>query len=100
MKHLKPVFDSFKEKARSRQVSAAFMAVGAALAMTPVALAADNGTVKDMNTLMAGFEYVVMLLEKVWELLLSNPLLCLFLAAGLVTVGVRAFRRLKSAAKA
>ena len=69
--------------------------------MAPVALASEGGSsVKDMNTLMAGFEYVVMLLEKVWELLLSNPLLCLFLAAGLVSVGVRAFKRLKSAAKA
>ena len=100
MKHLKSVFDCFKEKARSAQAKAAVMAVAAASAMAPVALAADSGTVSDMNTLMAGFEYVVMLLEKVWELLLSNPLLTLFLAAGLVGVGVRAFRKLKGAAKA
>lgn len=103
MKHLKPVFACFKEKARSAQAKAAGMAVVAASAMAPVALASEgslSGTVSDMNTLMAGFEYVVMLLEKVWELLLSNPLLCLFLAAGLVSVGVRAFKRLKGAAKA
>ena len=100
MKRLKPVFDCFKEKARTAQAKAAGMAVVAASAMAPVALATDGGTAKDMTTLMAGFEYVVMLLEKVWELLLSNPLLCLFLAAGLVSVGVRAFKRLKSAAKA
>lgn len=103
MKHLKPVFDCFKKKARSAQAKAAVMAFGAASAMAPVALASDSGlsgTVSDMNTLMAGFEYVVMLLEKVWELLLSNPLLTLFLAAGLVGVGVKAFRKLKGAAKA
>ena len=102
MKHLKPVFDCFKEKARTAQAKAAVMAVGAASAMAPVALASSGDlgdTVKEMNALMAGFEYVVMLLEKVWVLLLSNPLLCLFLAAGLVSVGVRAFRKLKSAAK-
>lgn len=103
MKHLKPVFDCFKEKARSAQAKAAGMALIAASAMAPVALASDSGlssTVSDMNTLMGGFEYVVMLLNEVWGLLLSNPLLCLFLAAGLVSVGVRAFRKLKSAAKA
>lgn len=99
MKHLKPVFNWFKEHASSAKLKTAVMAAGTASAMAPVALASE-GTIKDMNTLMAGFEYVVMLLEKVWELLLSNPLLCLFLAAGLVSVGVRAFRRLKSAAKA
>ena len=103
MKHLKPVFDCFKEKARSAKVKAAVMAAATASTMAPVALASSGelgSTVKDMNTLMAGFEYVVMLLEKVWELLLSNPLLTLFLAAGLVGVGVRAFRKLKGAAKA
>lgn len=101
MKHLNSVFACFKEKARSAQAKAAGMAVVAASAMAPVALASEGGSsVQDMNTLMAGFEYVVMLLEKVWQLLLSNPLLCLFLAAGLVSVGVRAFRKLKSAAKA
>ena len=103
MKHLKPVFDCFKEKAKSAKIKAAVMAAGTASAMAPVALASggDLGdSVKDMQTLMAGFEYVVMLLEEVWGLLLSNPLLTLFLAAGLVTVGVRAFKRLKGAAKA
>ena len=100
MKYLKPVFDSFKKRAASAKVKAAVLAAGTATAMAPAALAADSGTIQDMNTLMAGFEYVVMLLEKVWELLLSNPLLCLFLAASLVAVGVKAFRKLKSAAKA
>lgn len=106
MKHLKSVFACFEEKARSAKVKAAVMAAAITSAMTPVAMASDmsggtlSGTVSDMNTLMGGFEYVVMLLNEVWGLLLSNPLLCLFLAAGLVSVGVRAFRKLKSAAKA
>ena len=102
MKDLKTVFDSFKKKAASAKVKAAIMAVGTASAMAPVALATEGGgsTVGDMNKLMQSFEYVIMLLEKVWELLLSNPLLSLFLAASLVAVGVRAFRKLKGAAKA
>ena len=102
MKHLKPVFECFKKKAESAKVKTALMAAAAATAMSPVAMASEGiaSSNKDMQTLMGGFEYVIMLLNKVWELLLSNPLLCLFLAAGLVSVGVRAFRRLKSAAKA
>ena len=59
-----------------------------------------SGFAAGIDTLMAGFEYVVLLFGKVWELMLSNPLLTLCLAASLVAVGVRAFRRLKSAAKA
>lgn len=102
MKHLKPVFECFAEKAKSAKLQkAAILAAGTASVMAPMAMAADLAdTNKDMQTVMAGFEYVVMLLERVWELLLSNPLLTLFLAAGLVAVGVRAFRKLKGAAKA
>lgn len=52
-----------------------------------------------LSSVMMGFEYVVILLGKVWSLLLSNLLLTLFLAAGLVTVGVKAFRKLKGSSK-
>lgn len=100
MKHLKPVFDSFKGKARSRQVSAAFMAVGAALAMTPVALATDGGgSGGGMSAVLGAFDTVTSLMNSVWTLMTSNPLLTLFLAAGLLTIGVRAFRQIKRAAK-
>lgn len=102
MKVLKSVFHCFAEKAKSSQMRVAVLAVGTASAMAPVAMASEGGlaeTVQEMNTVMAGFEFVVVLLERVWSLLLSNPLLTLFLAAGLVSVGVKAFRKLKSAAK-
>ena len=48
---------------------------------------------------MMGFEYVIFLFGKVWEMMLSNSLLTIFLVASLVGVGVRLFQRLKSAAR-
>lgn len=102
MKVLKSVFHCFVEKAKSAKVKAAVLAAATASAMAPVAMASEGSvaeTVQDMTTVMAGFEFVVILLERVWSLLLSNPLLTLFLAAGLVSVGVKAFRKLKGAAK-
>lgn len=102
MKTLRTVFACFEEKAKSAQVQRAVLAAGTAFALAPVAMASEGGgsTVGDMNKLMMSFEYVTMLLEKVWQMLLGNPLLALFLAAALLTVGVRAFRKLKGAAKA
>lgn len=46
-----------------------------------------------------GFEYVIFLFGKVWEMILNNSLLTVFLAVSLVGVGVRVFQRLKSAAR-
>ena len=48
---------------------------------------------------MLGFEYVVFLFGKVWEMMLNNSLLTVFLVASLVGVGVKVFQRLKSAAR-
>ena len=48
---------------------------------------------------LMGFEYVVFLFGKVWEMMLNNSLLTVFLAASLGGVGVRVFQRLKSAAR-
>ena len=48
---------------------------------------------------MSAMDTVVQLMSKVWELMTSNPLLTLFLAAGLLTIGVRVFRQIKRAAK-
>ena len=48
---------------------------------------------------MMGFEYVIFLFGKVWEMMLNNSLLTIFLVASLVGVGVRLFQRLKSAAR-
>lgn len=100
MKDLKPVFDCFKEKARSTQAKAAVMAAATASAMAPVALAAEgDGGTSGMSAVLGAFDTVTSLMEKVWILMTSNPLLTLFLAAGLLSIGVRAFRQIKRAAK-
>lgn len=52
-----------------------------------------------MSAVLGAFDTVVSLMNKVWELMTSNPLLTLFLAAGLLTIGVRVFRQIKRAAK-
>lgn len=101
MKHLKPVFDCFKEKARSAKLKAAVMAAATASAMAPVALASEGGGTSGggMSAVLGAFDTVTSLMEKVWILMTSNPLLTLFLAAGLLSIGVRAFRQIKRAAK-
>ena len=42
---------------------------------------------------------VVDVMGQVWEVMVSNPLLVVFLAASLFAVGVRIFRKVKRAAK-
>lgn len=42
---------------------------------------------------------LVDVMEQVWAIMVSNPMLVVFLAAGLFTVGVRVFRKVKRAAK-
>ena len=99
MKNLKTVFACFEEKAKSLQVGRAALTAGTAFALSPVALAADDSFSGGMPAIMTAFDTVVTLLTKVWTLMTSNPLLTLFLAAGLVGIGVRVFRQIKRAAK-
>lgn len=101
MKALKSVFHCFGEKAKSSQVKAAVLAVGIAPAMAPMAFASEGGgdTGGGMSAVMSSFETVTSLMNSVWTLMTSNPLLTLFLAAGLLSVGVGAFRKIKGAAK-
>lgn len=42
---------------------------------------------------------VTSLMGEVWTLMTSNPLLTLFLAVSLISVGVSVFRRIKRAAR-
>ena len=100
MKVLKTVFAAFEEKAQSAQIQRGLLAAGTALVMSPVAFASEGGSTSGgMPAVMSSFTVVTNLMNSVWELMTSNPLLTLFLAAGLLSIGVRAFRQIKRAAK-
>lgn len=100
MKILKTVFDAFEEKAKSAGVQRGVLGAGTAMALAPVAMASEGGGgTTGMPAVLGAFETVTSLMNSVWTLMTSNPLLTLFLAAGLLTIGVRAFRQIKRAAK-
>lgn len=48
---------------------------------------------------MSAMDTITQLMGKVWTLMTSNPLLTVFVAAGLIPVGVRAFRAIRNAAR-
>lgn len=101
-KELKTVFAAFEEKAKTAKVQTGLLAGGAMFAMSPVAFAAEGGGgtgAGGMSAVLGAFDTVTSLMNSVWELMTSNPLLTLFLAAGLLSIGVGAFRKIKSAAK-
>lgn len=52
-----------------------------------------------MSAVLGSMDTLVTLTGKVWDLMTSNALLTLFLAVGLISVGVSVFRMIKSAAK-
>lgn len=52
-----------------------------------------------MSAVLSAMDTVVSLMTKVWDLMTSNPLLTLFLAASLIYVGVGVFRAIKRAAQ-
>lgn len=49
--------------------------------------------------LIEGMDAVVKTMVKVWDVMLSNPLLVVFLSASLLCLGIKIFRKVKSAAK-
>lgn len=101
MKIKKTIFEAFGAKAKGMRMQSAVLGVGAALALAPVAMASDAGSsgVSGMPAVLGAFETVTSLMNSVWTLMTSNPLLTLFLAAGLLSIGVQAFRQIKRAAK-
>lgn len=72
----------------------------AAVVMSPVAYASggDSGDA-GMTKILGSIDTIVSLMGRVWDVMTSNPLLTLFLAVSLLLVGVKVFRRVKSAAK-
>ena len=60
----------------------------------------ETGTNKTgRDAVIAAMDTVTQLMRSVWELMTSNPLLTLFVAAGLISVGVGAFVAIRNAAR-
>lgn len=74
----------------------------ACMTMTVTAFATEgagaSGTT-GMDAVLGAMTTLTSLLSSVWELMTSNPLLTLFLAASLLSVGVYAFRQVKRASR-
>ena len=56
-------------------------------------------TTGGMSAVMGSVDTIIELSGKVWELLPSNPLLTLFVAASLLPVGIALFTSLRNAAR-
>lgn len=56
-------------------------------------------TTGGMSAVMGSVDTIIELSGKVWELLTSNPLLTLFVAASLLPVGIALFTSLRNAAR-
>jgi len=52
-----------------------------------------------MSAIMSSIDTVVQLMGKVWDLLTSNPLLTLLVAASLIPVGISLFTGMRNAAR-
>ena len=68
------------------------------MAMGGSALASDGGS-SGSTSVTSGVSTVVEIVGQVFTLITGNPLLMVFVGAGLVGVGVRIFRQIKSAAR-
>jgi len=49
--------------------------------------------------LLGQMENLTSLMSSVWSVMVANPLLCAMLASSLLVVGIKLFKRIKSAAK-
>ena len=52
-----------------------------------------------MSAVMSAMDTVTSLMGKMWDLMTSNPLLAVFVAAGLIPVGISLFVSLRNAAR-
>ena len=60
---------------------------------------ASTGTDANMTTIVTAMGTLVEIMGEVWKVMVSNPLLVVFLAASLFGVGIKIFRKVKGAAK-
>ena len=56
-------------------------------------------TAGGMSAVLSAVDTITQLMGKVWDLLTSNPLLTLFVAASLLPVGIALFTSLRNAAR-
>ena len=66
------------------------------LMLSILALASDTSTLTPIITAMGS---LVEIMGEVWKVMTGNPLLVVFLAASLFSVGIKIFRKVKGAAK-
>lgn len=79
--------------------SAKIAAVSGAMACTATTAHAEGETAATgMDAVMGSMPTLVSLMSQVWTMMTSNPLLTLYLAVGLIAVGVAVFRLIKRAA--
>lgn len=64
-----------------------------------LALAIEGSDTTTLTPVISAIDTLVSLVGKVFDVMVGNPLLVLFLAAGLFSLGIRIFRKAKSAAK-
>ena len=64
-----------------------------------LALASTTTETSTLAPIITAMGSLVDVMGKVWEVMTANPLLVVFLAASLFSVGIRIFRKVKGAAK-
>ena len=52
-----------------------------------------------LATVLAGTSTITTLVGDVFDMIVSNPLLCIFVAASLIGVGISVFKRIKGASR-
>ena len=64
-----------------------------------LALASTGAETSALTPIITSMGTLVDIMGEVWDVMLSNPLFLVFLGASLFGVGIRIFRKVKSAAK-
>ena len=65
-----------------------------------MAIALTSGTdASSLAPIITAMATLVEIMGAVWSVMVSNPLLVVFLAASLLCVGIKLFRKIKGAAK-
>ena len=101
MKAIKGGIDKLaNSKVYCKAMSALFMTMCMVASLcVPVSADGVAGATTTVDPMTTGFENVITLFQKIWEICCSNALLATLLAACLVPVGTRAFRSVKKALK-
>lgn len=100
MKAIKGVVDKLaNSKVYCKAMSALFMTMCMIASLCVTASAEGAGATTTVDPMTTGFENVITLFQKIWEICCSNALLATLLAACLVPVGTRAFRFVRKALK-